>query len=620
MSTRTKLAPFCEAKLIGKLEVVLVEHLERMLGEPLADDARIAIALASKAPSHGHVCADLSALSELFRQETEGDEDDEGAKREPLTFPSADATLSALRSCPLVRRPEDSRPTPLVLDEPRLYLDRFFLDERLVYEAIRARVSAVEPLTEAEAKRLRALLDELFPSDEPTNVDQRRAVATALLRRFLVLTGGPGTGKTTTVVKLLAALKEKAGRELEILLVAPTGKAAARMGESIQNNLAKVPERLREGLVTEPPSTLHRALGANPMTPGRFKHHADNPLPHDVVIVDEASMVDLPMMARLFDALLPDARLILVGDREQLASVDAGAVLAELAGPRTFTGGVSKAFAKELSKLVDVPSDLVRESLPPIADAVVTLRHSHRFKEDGGIGKLAKAIQSGDEEEVVKALKEGKVEGVTYRQPEQGKRLPKALMDTIVTAYKAAIEATSPKEALAKLLAIRVLCAHRRGELGVEGMNAAILEALREAKAVSGRSAFFHGRVVMITENDRSQSLFNGDIGMVRSGRVYFETDLEGKSPARLPAHETAFAMTIHKSQGSEFDHAIVVLPEKPSKIVTRELLYTGITRAKTNVTVVGTDEVIRAAVRETITRASGLEDWLWQRGRDLTP
>jgi len=617
MSTRTTLAPYCEAKLIGKLEVVLVEHLERMLGEPLADAARIAIALASKAPSHGHVCADLSALSELFRQETEGDEDDEGAKREPLTFPDADATLSALRSCPLVRRPEDSRPTPLVLDEPRLYLDRFFLDERLVYEAIRARVSAVEPLTEAEAKRLRALLDELFPSDEPTNVDQRRAVATALLRRFLVLTGGPGTGKTTTVVKLLAALKEKAGRELEILLVAPTGKAAARMGESIQNNLAKVPERLREGLVTEPPSTLHRALGANPMTPGRFKHHADNPLPHDVVIVDEASMVDLPMMARLFDALLPDARLILVGDREQLASVDAGAVLAELAGPRTLTRGVSKAFAKELSKLIDVPSDLVRDSLPPIADAVVALRHSHRFKDDGGIGKLAKAIQSGDETRVFEALTE---KGVEYVRPAKGKRLPNALMDAIVTAYEAAIRATSPKQALERLLALRVLCAHRRGDLGVEGMNATILDALREKKVVSGRSAFFNGRVVMITENDRSQSLFNGDIGIVRGDRVYFESDLDGKSPARLPAHETAFAMTIHKSQGSEFDHAIVVLPDEPSRIVTRELLYTGITRAKTKVTVVGTDEVIRAAVRETITRASGLEDWLWGRGAGLTP
>jgi len=605
MSTRTTLAPFFEAKLIGKLEIVLVEHLERMLGEPLGDEARIAIALASKAPSHGHVCADLSALPMLFRQETE----DEG---EPLPFPDPEAALRALRDCPLVRAPSDPNPTPLVLDAQRLYLDRFFLDEKLVHDAIVARLSTVEPLTDEEAARIRALLVELFPPNDPTQAEPRRAVATAILRKLMVLTGGPGTGKTTTVVKLLAALAEKAGRKLEILLVAPTGKAAARMAESIAANLDKVPERLRSLLPTEA-STLHRALGSNPVMPTRLRHHADNPLPADVVVVDEASMVDLPMMARLFDALLPDARLILVGDREQLASVDAGAVLAELAGPRTHSRGVSKAFANELSKLIDIPSDLVREGLPPIADAVVALRHSHRFKDDGGIGKLAKAIQSGDEARVFEALNE---EGVHYVRLAKGKGLPETLLEEIVEAYRKAIRAGSPDEALKELLGLRVLCAHRRGELGVEGMNAAILEALREKRIVTDRSAFFRGRVVMITENDRSQNLFNGDIGIVleREGqrRVHFESALDGKSPARLPAHETAFAMTIHKSQGSEFDHAIVVLPDEPSRIVTRELLYTGITRAKTKVTIVGTDEVIRAAVRETITRASGLEDWLW--------
>lgn len=610
MSTRATLAPFLEAKLIGKLEVVLVEYLERIVGKELADEARIAIAFASVAPKHGHVCADLGSLSSLVRHEVE-----DGGK---LPFPEPQAALRALRDCALARDPSDPKPTPLVLDGERLYLDRFFLDEKLVHDGIAKRLTAVDPLSNEEASRLRAFLAALFPggAEDPKSADQLRAAATALLRKLMVLTGGPGTGKTTTVVKLLAALTEKAGRKLEILLLAPTGKAAARMAESVRAQLDKVPEEVRELLPTEA-STLHRALGSHPEMPSRFRHHADDPLSADVVVVDEASMVDLPMMARLFDALLPDAHLILVGDREQLASVDAGAVLAELAGPKTPSRGVSKAFAHELSKLIDLPASLVQEGLPPIADAVVELRHSHRFTEHGGIGKLAKAIQSGDEAKVLEALNE---KGVEYVRPAKGQGLPDTLMRTIVDAYAEAIRRErSPEEALNNLLALRVLCAHRRGALGVEGMNAAILEALREKKIVTGRSAFFHGRVVMITENDRSQNLFNGDIGIVREvkgeTRVYFESALDGKSPARLPAHETAFAMTIHKSQGSEFDHAIVVLPDEPSKIVTRELLYTGITRAKQKVTVVGNDEVLRAAVHERIIRASGLEDWLWRRG-----
>lgn len=615
MSVKEALAPFFEAKLIGKLEIVLVEHLERMLGQELPKEARIAIALASKAPSHGHVCADLKTLPTLFRQEGKGSD------ASSLPFPKPDEAVGALKDCPLVRGRSETRPTPLVLDGSRLYLDRFFLDERLVYDAIMARLSVVEPLSNDEAKRLRALLDELFPANDPTQAEPRRAVATALLRKFLVLTGGPGTGKTTTVVKLLAALIEKEGPALKIQLVAPTGKAATRMAESIAQNLDKVPERLRQHLLKEPPTTLHRALGANPQNPTRFRHDADNPLPADVVVVDEASMVDLPMMARLFDALLPDARLILVGDREQLASVDAGAVLAELAGSQSMEGGISKGFAEELSKLVDVPAEIVREDLPPIANAVVVLRHSRRFAGEGGIGRLAKAIQSGDEN-VVDELPESETDGVRYVRIGRDKKKLAALIDEIAADYEKAIREGSPEAVLKGLSNIRVLCAHRRGELGVEGMNDAILNALRNRKnsVVRGRGPFFHGRVVMVTQNDHGQKLFNGDVGIIleRNGKTlaYFENALDGKEPARLPDHETAYAMTIHKSQGSEFTHAVVVLPSEPSPIVTRELLYTGVTRAKERVTIVSTDEVIRAAVKETIKRASGLGDWLWRRER----
>lgn len=470
-------------------------------------------------------------------------------------------------------------------------------------------------LARAQSASELALLDTLVPESLCCN-GQKLAAATAAARPFTVISGGPGTGKTTTVAKLLAILVEvglRAGQAPTIRLVAPTGKAAARLTESIGNALAQLPlaPEVKEAIPASA-GTLHRLLG---VIPGRnqFRHHAGNPLHLDLLVVDEASMVDLPMMARLLDALPEHARLILLGDKDQLASVEAGAVLADICG--FVTQGPSLAQADWLGRqtgqhVVGQPEGAL------IRDSLCLLTRSWRFDERSGIGRLARACNAGSVRDVEAVWRAGFADIALHEW--SGDRY-EALVAQAVEGYRHYLEGVKQgagcKEIFRAFNDFQILCALREGPFGVEGLGQRIEQALQRAGLIQRGGDWYAGRPVMVVQNDHGISLYNGDIGLCLPGddgrlRVWFEQpdgSLRSLLPSRLPPHESVYAMTIHKSQGSEFAHTVLVLPDSPSPLLTRELVYTGITRAKKRLDLYGTPALLAMAVRKKTERYSGL-------------
>jgi len=509
----------------------------------------------------------------------------------------------ALRESSLVACPGE-RGKPLILDDGRLYLARYHVWEREVLDVVQRLLTAETP--QIDEALLKEKLDEQFRDQAIEGINwQRVAIAAAVTRRFCIITGGPGTGKTWTLARILEQLRAQPGGDaLRIALAAPTGKAAARMTEAIRDANADLLDALDEA------RTLHRLLG---MRPGRVRprHGADNPLPFDLVIVDEVSMVDLPMMARLMAALPENARLILLGDRFQLASVEAGQVMADLCGD----GGenYSPDFAARMEALTGDALPAAKNPLPAMADHLVMLRHSRRFDPNRGIGALARAVNEGDIDGTLNTLARGGEE-IAWRSADPA-TLTRLLRERVVPLFEEIRDTGDPAEALQKLGRLRVLCALREGPQGVANLNALIERAL----GADGRG-LYHGQPIMVSVNDYAQQLFNGDIGLVLHDaegrlRVWFPDGEKGVRPilpARLPAHETVYAMTIHKSQGSEFNEVILVLPEQESPVVTRELFYTGITRARENVTVCASEAALEAAIARRTQRISGLYRALW--------
>jgi exodeoxyribonuclease V alpha subunit len=526
------------------------DFLQRLAGNS-ATGVRDAAMSASQARAEGNICVSLGEVAH-------GKEISLAALRENL-----------LKS-KVVGEPGDF--TPLILDrQDRLYLRRYWEYEQQLAAAILARA---RPGESAPAKKKQSDLQQL-------------AATRAISSNFSVITGGPGTGKTRTVIIILRLLLDRAGgKKLRIKLAAPTGKAAARLTEAARE--------VRQDFEA---TTIHRLLGYVSGSPC-FRHHPENPLNADVVIVDEASMVDLALMARLVAAVPDDARLILLGDRDQLASVEAGNVLADIC-----------AAAEEAA-----PDE-------PLHGAVVALAKNYRFAETGGIYRVSTAINAGDAGSAIEALRqddEGEVQCEAL--PPAGK-LTNALRDRIVAGYRASLETNDPREALEQLKQFRILSALRHGPFGVENLNAIAEEVLADAALLAPRPGWYRGRPLMITENDYNLSLFNGDSGIILPDReaggelrAFFlsgEGRLRRFLPSRLPAHETAFAMTVHKSQGSEFERLLFVLPEKDSRLLTRELLYTAITRARERVVLWANEAILRAAIERRTVRKSGLRDAL---------
>lgn len=573
------------------------------------EDVALAACLVSQATGSGHVCLDL--------REWTG----EVAPSLGVGIPALARWIAALRASRVVGRPGETR--PLVLDEgDRLYLHRYWDYERTLALELARRA---EPAEGVDEDRLRDDLDRLFPRREPGTDWQKVAAAVAVLRRLCVISGGPGTGKTTTVVRILALLlaqRAGAARAPALALAAPTGKAAARMQDAVR--AAKQSLELAPGIaqaIPEEAATLHRLLGARPGS-SYFRHHRDNPLPFDVVVVDEASMVDQALMTKLVSALPPSARLILLGDKDQLASVESGAVLADLCGGAV---GCSPPFAARIERVTG-EAIATAPTGPALRDSIVHLRRSYRFGRESGIGRLAELVRTGEGDAALALLESGECPDLAWRPIESPEALARAAGTELAvrfSGYLAEVQAQHPLEdALAAFNAFRVLCAHRTGPSGAVTLNRLIEHGLRARRLADTRRPWYPGRPVMVGRNDYNLRLYNGDVGIaVRDAQgesvVFAQPDhgVRRLAPSRLPEHETVYAMTVHKAQGSEFDAVLLVLPGEVSRAVSRELIYTAITRARSRIEIWGAPAVFRAGVGRRVQRSSGLRDRLWKDG-----
>lgn len=592
---------------IAPLSYYFARFVAQGNGVPIDSLLGVSAALLSQRNQAGDVCLDLARYvgQPLF----------ESLEETTLAIPqgvSLERWQNGLRGYEWVGRPGDRK--PLILDGQRLYLGKYWAFEDAVAQGLARRLMPLDHIDEA---KLAAGLSRLFPGTPGVEPDwQKAAAAIAVSRRFAVISGGPGTGKTTTVVKVLALLLEQ-DPMMRIALCAPTGKAAARLSESIRGGKSRLdaaPEII--GRIPEEASTLHRLLGAKPNEV--FEHGPDSPLLIDCLVMDEASMVDLPLMARVVRALPPAARLILLGDRDQLASVEAGSVLGDITGH-----GAEIRFSQAQGDLLVRVGAAVGDGLPlatappGIADAIGLLRTSYRFDDDSGIGRIAGLVNAARGEQALQLLTEGAHDDIAWIDgPADG--LHTDCMNWVVKWYQPYLTETRVADALTAFETVRVLAALRSGPLGVDELNRAIANRLRGRGLIAG-GADYRGKPIMITTNSYELGLFNGDIGLIWTDaegvlRAYFrstEGELREFPIRRLPEHTEAYVLTIHKSQGSEFDDVLIVLPSDISPILTRELVYTGITRAKRHVTIQGVGETFVRACDVRVQRASGLSERL---------
>ena len=613
-----------DARLLRDLDVQLAQLLARWDADY---SIQLAVAMTSQELGRGHVCFDLTTWPERLEQWHSQLVDrpliDKQLADNSFEWPTTTvaALMEKLQHSPLVRLVsdpsvvEEQAGQPLTLFAGRLYLSRYFRFEQQV--ACWLQQASLPIATSADIPELAQQLRQLF-TPQPEVDWQAVAVATACDGRFTLISGGPGTGKTTTVTKLLALLVAQSEQPLLIRLAAPTGKAAARLTESIakaKTDLAgQVNASWLAGIPTQA-STLHRLLGVIPSLP-EFRHNGQNPLPLDVLVVDEASMIDLPMMARLLVALPPQARLILLGDKDQLASVEAGAVLGDIC--QFVAQGVSSQQAQQLQQRTGYElQNYVQSAGHPLRDRLCLLRKSYRFAADSGIGKLAEAVNNGDVK-AAHAVWAQDYRDIRLHSDEQRLEMAISVAAKGYHAYLAKLaEPITSENAIDLLKAfnqIRLLCALHDGPWGINGMNQAIGQRLQAQGKLQMSGEWFAGRPVMIIENDYGLGLYNGDIGIAASDgerlRVWFvlpDGKAHGFLPSRLPAHDTAWAMTVHKSQGSEFTHTLLLLPPEVNPLLTRELLYTGITRAREQLDLFATPEVLALMVRKQTERYSGL-------------
>ncbi len=609
-NTLSRLRQCANLKLISDLDYQFARFVAEKSPD-VSSELLLAAALLSNQTGQGHLCIELKSFAEqpLFGS-------DRHPEIETLIAPKRRAWRSALRKCQQVATPGDRG--LMVLDTAdRLYLAKYWHFEAATAAALNER--AAQPV-EVNRPLLQAGLERLFPDSSASTDWQQIAAAVAVLKSFSVITGGPGTGKTTTVVKLLALLVEQ--REAtppRIALAAPTGKAAARLSESIREKKSQLlcSDAVRDAIVDEA-TTLHRLLG---VIPGKvnFRHNRDNPLHLDVLVIDEASMIDLPMMSRLLDALPRHCRLILLGDKDQLASVEAGSVLGDICA-----AGLGDGYSVELCEQLQVltGSHLValKQLDSPLNDTVVWLRKSYRFDASGGIGMLAMAVNAGKAKQALASFDDLLNDNITLESV-SAEQLPHRLTQQGVAYYRHYLKCDNPIAALQAFNRVRILCALREGVFGVKQLNQRIETALNQQRLIDNRQHYYAGRPIMVTRNDTALKLYNGDIGLIwpdndNGGRLRaFFTMPDGSLrkilPNRLPQHETTYVMTVHKSQGSEFEQIILLLPDESLPVVTRELLYTGITRAKKSVDIWSHPSIFERAINRPTARASGLTEAL---------
>ena len=590
------------------LDHALAQSLRRLRPDT-PEAVLLGAALASLAVSEGHAGLDPSQPQRLIEAEIE--------------WPAPEAWLAQLQASPWVDVPgaEDAvaGDAPLVLENGLLYLRRYREYERRLAQGLQR--IATQPLDEADPGRLATLFGQLFPQAREGIDHQARAAAVALRHPLVLVTGGPGTGKTTTIARLLVLLAAQAVQADQSLprvaLAAPTGRAAERMAESLRLAV----QRLRllgiaPALCDAMPSTgttLHRLLGVIPDSP-RFRHHADNPLPYDVVVVDEASMIDLPLMTKLVEAVADGSRLVLLGDPDQLPSVEAGDVLSAILRASGDGLGTQADDAQALRALL--APDALQPLAPPrrFAGRRVQLQRGYRQTDALDLAPLAHAVREGNSATALALLRVGTLAGVQFHEdqsdPLQHHR------EQLLGHWRGLGDAADPGQALANAGRIRLLTAVREGPQGARGLNARIEALLAGVPRPGMAPGYFHGRLLLITENSYRHRLFNGDIGICLidhhgTPTAWFPGETpdqpRGFHPGALPAHESAFAMTVHKAQGSEFDEVWLQLPRRDNRVLSRELIYTGMTRARQALHVLGSAPVLEAALARHASRLSGL-------------
>lgn len=558
-------------------------HFATFIAQFGGDQERVPLAAAvlSRAVREGHICWPIDQRpADLLDNEGSGS----------FEWPSARQWQATLAASDAVGSPDETK--PLVLDSKgRLYLRRYWDYQSRLAQALREKV---------DQNRAKA-------SSQTDTQDQ--AIEFAVANRLTIISGGPGTGKTTTVLQILRRLLEQPGIErLRIALATPTGKAAARLEDTIRNGLTRLecPESIKDRIPRQA-STIHRLLGSRGNSV-YFRHDNRNPLPIDLLVIDEASMVALPLLCKVFDALPTHSRIILLGDHEQLASVEPGAVLADMVESGATPGS-------------------------PLSNAVVTLTTNYRFGSESGVHHLCNAIRKGQIPEATGVLRKGTHPDLVSREIHDVSELSTSLAKTVLTGFTGLTEVTEPAHALATLERFRVLTALRRGRFGVEGLNREIERILSEAELIpDSANAYYRGKPILITQNDHQLQLYNGDVGVLLPDPAvtklpeqlwawFVGRDNEPRrfAPARLPEHETAYAMTVHKSQGSEFERVLFILPDTDSPVLTRELIYTGLTRARTQVEFWWNEDIFSAAVARRAERFSGLRDLLGA-SEDKTP
>ncbi|MEO5649065.1 MAG: exodeoxyribonuclease V subunit alpha [Ginsengibacter sp.] len=569
-----------------------------------SENAKPYLYLLSKKLSDGHICIHIN--------EIENEELPEG-----YTFNS-----KLIERDSLVSNGDEKK--PLILQNNRLYLQRYFHYETIILNRIKKFIEDEKSQSGMNLDSLKNLRDVITGLFKNSNTDsgnkneninwQLVAVITAILNNFTIITGGPGTGKTTTVAKILSLLFTM-NPGLKVALAEPTGKAAARMGESLKNASAGGSEIMKTKFETMEPLTIHRLLGWQKDSI-YFKQNKENTLPYDLIIVDESSMIDVALFAKLLEAIGPKTKLILLGDKDQLASVEAGSLFGDLCQAQSTLNTFSEEKAAWINSFINdktqtLNQDFISHSTHPLFEHIIELKKSHRFSDDKGIGKFSKAIIKNNEE-VLREFFRNADEQVLV-----DKDYTEKIFNEFVDGYGDYIKETNIAEALKKMNRLKMLCAVREGEQGLYAINKKIEKHLQQKKLIKVTGEFYENRPVMITGNNYELNLFNGDVGIVRADekgilQVWFEVKGEIKPvlPAFVSNAETAYAMTIHKSQGSEFNEVMVVLPHKEDvQILTRELLYTAVTRAKNKVVVQASEAMILQTSHASVKRGSGIKE-----------
>jgi exodeoxyribonuclease V alpha subunit len=601
-------------RLFTQLDIQFANFLQRLSGSQSAEVA-LASRLTSNLTGKGNICVNIPSLAGKDIFEVLGAENGEAGK---FCLFGSDEWLAGLTGSGVVGKPGEKK--PLIIDDAgRLYLYRYWQYEKKLADNIKARLDYKNKIN---TSLLKHGIDNLFSSED--DAEQKIVTIAAVLNNFCVISGGPGTGKTSTVIKILALIlqqAEEAGMTLEIAIAAPTGKAAARLKESIRNSRLslKCSGKIIK-MIPEDSFTIHRLLGTVRGS-SYFRYNSENQLPYDVVIIDESSMADLALTSKLFEAVPVNSRLILLGDRDQLSSVEAGAVLGDICDTGREHSYTKKFFTliKEIVPEITLPKKS-GASEPPIADSITMLSRSYRFGSDSGIGKISRLIRNGEAEEAIRLLRSGKFTDISLSGKIYG-NIYHSVPERILKGYSPYLKTGSIETALKLYSDFTILCALRKGPFGVEGVNLLVEDILIKERLISKEGRWYPGRPVLINQNDYEKMLFNGDSGIIMNdpgdGEIYFFSSAADGAvrklmPLKLPDHETAYAITVHKSQGSEFENVLLLLPDRFSPVLTRELLYTAITRAKKKVEIFGSENILRRMIENPTSRTSGLNDALW--------